>query len=109
MLHCSGSFEFSSETNKSILFESQVEEKKVESPLADYNSPSPTFSVENTKPLISGFVASTMGTCVPAICCRFYSCCLCTVLVNLMANRKPSTDISNGKDPGWSHGQDAGC
>lgn len=64
MLHCSGSFEFSSETNKSILFESQVEEKKVESPLADYNSPSPIFSVENTKPLISGFVASTMGTCV---------------------------------------------
>lgn len=42
----------------------QVEEKKVESPLADYNSPSPTFSVETTKPLISGFVASTMGTCV---------------------------------------------
>lgn len=84
----------------------QLEEQKAESALPGYKSPSPTFS-RNSRPLISGFswhVSWFCGmylgdVCVPAICCRCHSFCLCVTFASQEANRKPF--VLNRKGRSW--------
>lgn len=117
-VHSSDCLEISSETTvRCILFQNPSSRAKGRITLADYNHPSPTFSVETTRHLIAGFRFISEAwhlnvgfcdiysgdMCVPAICRECHSFCLHITLANLRISRRLRTEVLNKTRRSWSY------